>query len=239
MSDLTDEVLKGLIAELGDDTFAGIIRTVNFKVPTMRAVLSELLARRASTDAADPAYTDGGRFYYVPMPVNADGHGPEMDPAKVRWTQHEIWNELHLSIGTFASEEVAKWVADALNAQTSTTDAAPVAVKGLHFIVGKMSDDEWHHLAGPARMDILERVLPGWQERTPSACIVTALFPAPRSEVREALELAIMAFMDIATFNPSGADREPFEAIAIHARSTTLEVLPRLCLARKALSVSP
>lgn len=48
----------------------------------------------------------------------------------------------------------------------------PEAAPELYLIVGKLSDGEWHYMTGPASRDILERVLPGWQERTPTACIV-------------------------------------------------------------------
>lgn len=46
--------------------------------------------------------------------------------------------------------------------------------------------------------------------------------------MKEALNIATMAFMDIASFNPSESSRPAFEAIAIHARSTVLEALPHL-----------
>lgn len=45
---------------------------------------------------------------------------------------------------------------------------------GLHFIVARLSDDNWHHLAGPSTLASLNRVLTGWQERYSTARIVTA-----------------------------------------------------------------
>ena len=63
----------------------------------------------------DPAYTDGP-FYVVDMPINAHGHGPEMDPAKVQVTLHEVWNGHCLSLGQYQSRPLAQWVTDALNA---------------------------------------------------------------------------------------------------------------------------
>ena len=55
-------------------------------------------------------------FFYVPMPLNAEGQGPEMDDAKVVRIQHEVWSASMLSLGIFASEEVAVFVAKSLNA---------------------------------------------------------------------------------------------------------------------------
>lgn len=53
--------------------------------------------------------------YYVAMPVNAEGHGPEMDPAKVVWIQHEIWDQNNLAIATVCDEKTARLIATRLN----------------------------------------------------------------------------------------------------------------------------
>lgn len=36
-------------------------------------------------------------FYVVPMPINAEGHGPEMDQTKVVKTEYEIWDQLYMT----------------------------------------------------------------------------------------------------------------------------------------------
>ena len=65
-------------------------------------------------EALDPAYTDGP-FFVVDMPINADGDGPEMDPAKVQVTLYEIWNGHCLSLGQFADRSLAEFCCAALN----------------------------------------------------------------------------------------------------------------------------
>jgi hypothetical protein len=48
------------------------------------------------------------------MPLNAEGHGPEMDPAKVVRVQHEVWNGHQLSVATFQNKAVAELFVAAL-----------------------------------------------------------------------------------------------------------------------------
>lgn len=43
---LPTEALEAIIAGLGNDTFAGITRTAELKVPVVRAMATELLAYR-------------------------------------------------------------------------------------------------------------------------------------------------------------------------------------------------
>jgi hypothetical protein len=51
-------------------------------------------------------------------------------------------------------------------------------------------------------------------------------------ELREALNIGVMAFTDIAQFRPSGP-LDNFQQIASHARATTLEALPPMRAALK------
>lgn len=73
----------------------------------------------------DPAYTDGP-YYVVDMPINANGTGPEMDPAKVQITLYEVWNGHCLSLGQWPSRALAQLVADALNRRSSDEQAEVV-----------------------------------------------------------------------------------------------------------------
>lgn len=84
-------------------------------------------------EGLDPAYTDGP-FFVVPMPVNKHGFGPEMDPAKVQHTSYEVWNVHNLSLGSYLTKELAQFVADALNASRSTSEAEPAALKAAAAI---------------------------------------------------------------------------------------------------------
>lgn len=54
-----------------------------------------------------------GRLSAVPMPINAEGKGPEMDPSKVVRTDWEIWDESIFCVAIVCgqgsdSENVAK-----------------------------------------------------------------------------------------------------------------------------------
>jgi hypothetical protein len=53
--------------------------------------------------------------YYVPMPVNAKGMGPEMDETKVAHTQHEVWDQTHSTICVCMSKEIAETIVRAIN----------------------------------------------------------------------------------------------------------------------------
>lgn len=75
----------------------------------------------------DPAYTDGP-YYVVDMPINANGTGPEMDPAKVQITLYEVWNGHCLSLGQWPSRALAQLVADALNRRSSDEQAEVVGM---------------------------------------------------------------------------------------------------------------
>jgi hypothetical protein len=55
-------------------------------------------------------------FFVVPIPFNAAGHGPEMDPAEVVGTAWEIWDGLNLALATASTEEIARLIAQRLNA---------------------------------------------------------------------------------------------------------------------------
>jgi len=54
-------------------------------------------------------------FFAVPMPLNADGHGPEMDPANVAVTTWEVWDALNLAVCTTSDEAIARLIAQRLN----------------------------------------------------------------------------------------------------------------------------
>jgi len=43
---VSDDYVRGLLESLGDDTFAGIVRTAEVKVPLLRSMLTELLELR-------------------------------------------------------------------------------------------------------------------------------------------------------------------------------------------------
>lgn len=54
-------------------------------------------------------------FHYIPMPLNADGDGPEMDAGKVTRTEHQVWNGAFLPVATCPSEAAARYIANLLN----------------------------------------------------------------------------------------------------------------------------
>ncbi|MFU0504141.1 hypothetical protein ACLKMW_06095 [Pseudaminobacter sp. NGMCC 1.201702] len=58
------------------------------------------------------------RYYYMPMPVNADGDGPAMGDEAVA-TLHEVWDDACLTVCTCGDEAMARRVAEALNAAQS------------------------------------------------------------------------------------------------------------------------
>lgn len=55
-----------------------------------------------SRDAADFPHCP---YTLVPMPVNAEGRGPEMDPAKVVRTDWEVWDELNRCVAVIRETE--------------------------------------------------------------------------------------------------------------------------------------
>lgn len=59
-----------------------------------------------------------GPFYYMPMPINADGNGPASPDETIR-VLHEVWDQLCQSVCTCADEVVAHFIADSLNATSS------------------------------------------------------------------------------------------------------------------------
>lgn len=81
---------------------------------------------KKSEQALDPAYTDGP-FFVVEMPINADGQGPEMDPAKVQMTLWEVWNPVNLSLCQLPSKPMADWVVKKFNAPDPVAVADMVA----------------------------------------------------------------------------------------------------------------
>lgn len=48
-----------------------------------------------------------GRLFAVPMPTNAEGTGPEMNPELVVRTDWELWDECNMSYGQCLTEAVA------------------------------------------------------------------------------------------------------------------------------------
>lgn len=54
-------------------------------------------------------------FHVVPMPINVDGEGPEMDPTKVVKTMYEVWDSLNQTIGEFNAIEFANIAVNSLN----------------------------------------------------------------------------------------------------------------------------
>ncbi len=71
-----------------------------------------------SKEGLEAAYTDGP-FFYMPMPINAEGTGPEMDAAKVVRVQHEVWNGNNLSVAIVHDEPTGRWLATQLNLSVS------------------------------------------------------------------------------------------------------------------------
>lgn len=58
-----------------------------------------------------------GPFYVVPMPYNAEGRGPEMDPAKVVGVKYEVWDSLIVYQRSFSVLEEAMAFAGFLNSE--------------------------------------------------------------------------------------------------------------------------
>lgn len=54
-------------------------------------------------------------FFVVAMPLNAEGHGPEMQPDMVVVTTWEVWDSLNLAVCTTSDEAVARLIAQRLN----------------------------------------------------------------------------------------------------------------------------
>jgi hypothetical protein len=54
-------------------------------------------------------------FYVVPIPINAEGQGPEMDPAKEVGVCWEVWDGLFLAVCTAGDEDIARLIAQRLN----------------------------------------------------------------------------------------------------------------------------
>jgi len=46
-------------------------------------------------------------YFVIPIPLNKEGKGPEMDPKKVVETDWEIWDEELVCISSHPTEEVA------------------------------------------------------------------------------------------------------------------------------------
>ena len=65
------------------------------------------------TGTTDPPYT------YVPMPLNAEGNGPETDPDKVVRVQHEVWDAQFNTVCLATDEDAARLIVAALNRFTS------------------------------------------------------------------------------------------------------------------------
>lgn len=59
-----------------------------------------------------------GPFYYMPMPINADGNGPA-DPDETVKTLHEVWDQFCQSVCSCGDEVVARFIASSLNATSS------------------------------------------------------------------------------------------------------------------------
>lgn len=60
------------------------------------------------------------KYFIVPIPVNADGDGPEMDPEKVTSIVYEIWDEDFITVFTTTSKEEAQKECDILNESSSS-----------------------------------------------------------------------------------------------------------------------
>lgn len=54
-------------------------------------------------------------LFVMPMPLNADGNGPEMDPEKVVSTNYEVWDDDNDTVGVLRPESARVFAAhDAL-----------------------------------------------------------------------------------------------------------------------------
>lgn len=53
--------------------------------------------------------------YYVAMPLNKDGYGPEMNRARAVHVQHEIWDQSNRAIASACDERTARLIAARLN----------------------------------------------------------------------------------------------------------------------------
>lgn len=60
-----------------------------------------------------------GPFYYMPMPVNANGDGPA-DPDEAVKVLHEVWDQLMLIVCRCENEAIARHIAKALNDSAAT-----------------------------------------------------------------------------------------------------------------------
>lgn len=54
-------------------------------------------------------------FFVVEMPLNAEGHGPEMDPTKVAGVDWEVWDQLNLAVCASGDEATARLICQRLN----------------------------------------------------------------------------------------------------------------------------
>ena len=56
------------------------------------------------------------RYVYMPMPVNAQGQGPETDSTKVKTILHEVWLEAtNETVCTCYNEAIARQIANLLS----------------------------------------------------------------------------------------------------------------------------
>ena len=54
-------------------------------------------------------------FYITPMPVNINGHGPEMDELKVVKTYYQVWDCIFQDVDEFETIEEANNLINELN----------------------------------------------------------------------------------------------------------------------------
>jgi hypothetical protein len=53
-------------------------------------------------------------FYVVPMPLDAQGCGPETNPELVVTTEYEVWDDIFLSYGSWSTEAEAQHYVDTM-----------------------------------------------------------------------------------------------------------------------------
>lgn len=94
--------------------------------------------------AIDPALP----VYYVAMPLNAEGNGPEMNPAKVVRTQHLVWDQLYECVAECHDEFMARIVVDAINgAGTQSQDAAGLPrLENCGAYIAQDNQGNWFYL---------------------------------------------------------------------------------------------
>lgn len=91
--------------------------------PTREAALAALDAARAAAEKTDPPC---GILSVVPMPIDADGRGPETDPAKVVRTGHEVWDEACRSLGVLTAADARLWRAGTAAAELAAACEATI-----------------------------------------------------------------------------------------------------------------